>query len=193
MRPIGEIPITWGISWIPDYTQAGVPYSMYPTFLKLKNQLEQSEKYGEYKEMTYEDAHDQMKEFLEKNQYTINPHFVFFINQMSKTNAQLAYDNIMKDMNVIDQINPSLYKDPLLIKMMLKWPQILNYIKKNTPEQIAFKEKVKSARIQMNLRLTQKQPNKLGNLGWMGVKHISSYLGGKKSRKNIKKRYATNP
>ena len=59
--------------------------------------------------MTYEQAHDEMQTFL-KGKYEVNPvfqsQFAFFINQMSKSNAQLAYDAIFADMNVIDKSIP---------------------------------------------------------------------------------------
>ena len=135
----------------------------------------------------YETAHDAMKTFLEKNGLHVRPdiaeRYSFFINQMSKSNAQLAYDAIFADMNVIDKINPILYKDPLILEMVMKWPQILTYIKKNTPEQVEFKK-----RIQERQTMRDNVPESTGNIGTMNWKRVESFVGGK----NIKKRYAKN-
>ena len=51
---------------------------------------------------------------------------------MSKSNAQLAYDAIFAEMSNINRINPDLYKDPIILAMIKKWPQILRYIKDET-------------------------------------------------------------
>ena len=119
-------------SWVPDYTYLSIPYSMYAVYLKLTRQLLQAETDGEYKDMTYEDAHDEMQTFLEKNHFKLTPlhadKYVFFTNQMSKSKAQLAYDAIFAEMSNINRINPILYKDPMILAMIKKWPQILGYL-----------------------------------------------------------------
>jgi hypothetical protein len=179
MRPVGELAISQqysSTSWVPDYTYlvSSIEHKwgeMYPLYLKCTRQLLQAEKGGEYKDMTYEDAHDEMQAFLEENNFELNPvfkdKFSFFINQMAKSNAQLAYDAIFADMNAIDKIHPSLYKDPLILEMVMKWPHILTYIRKNTPEQEELKKRIQE----------MKDAESKGKV-----------VGGK----NIKKRYAKN-
>jgi hypothetical protein len=135
----------------------------------------------------YEKAHDDMKLFLERNGLHVRPdiaeRYSFFIKQMAKSNAQLAYDAIFADMNAIDKIHPSLYKDPLILEMVMKWPHILNYIKKNTPEQEEFKNRIKERKT-----MRENVPESTGNIGTVNWKRVEGYLGGK----NIKKRYAKN-
>lgn len=163
-------------SWVPDYSHLISPIEhkwgdMYTPYLKCTRQLLQAETEGEYKDMTYEQAHDEMQEFLKTNQFTVTPLFkdkyAFFINQMAKSNAQLAYDAIFANMYRINDINPSLYKDPLILAMTNRWPQILDHIQPNpTPEQVEFKKQIKE----------MKDAESKGNSGG----------------KNIKKRYAKN-
>jgi hypothetical protein len=181
MRPPGELETIKSTqysstSWVPDYTYLVSPIEhkwgdMYPPYLKCTRQLLQAEKDGEYKDMTYEDAHNEMQAFLEENNFELNSgfkdKFSFFINQMAKSNAQLAYDAIFADMNAIDKIHPSLYKDPLILEMVMMWPHILTYIKKNTPEQTELKKQIQE----------MKDAESKGKV-----------VGGK----NIKKRYAKN-
>ena len=73
-----------------------------------------------------------MQTFLETNNFKLNPihqdKYVFFTNQMAKSNAQLAYDAIFAGMSNINKINPILYKDPIILAMIKKWPQILGYL-----------------------------------------------------------------
>ena len=141
MRPVGEPPGFYGATWIPDYMMFE-PAIEYGNPLRMELFHLTKDIFGD----DYETAHDAMKTFLEKNGLHVRPdiaeRYSFFINQMSKSNAQLAYDAIFADMNVIDKINPILYKDPLIIEMVMKWPQILTYIKKNTPEQVEFKKRI---------------------------------------------------
>ncbi len=141
MRPVGELEATSSTqysstSWVPDYTYLSIPYSMYSVYLRLTRQLLQAETAGEYKDMTYEQAHDEMQTFLKTNEFTVTPLFqdkyAFFINQMAKSNAQLAYDAIFAEMSDINKINPTLYKDPIILDMIKKWPQILRYLKDDT-------------------------------------------------------------
>ena len=183
MRPLGEPPSgSYGSTWVPDYMmfEPEIDY-----FGPLRMELFHLTKdiFGD----DYETAHDNMKLFLEKNGLHVRPDFEkrysFFINQMSKSNAQLAYDSIFANMNVIDQIHPSLYKDPLILDMIMKWPQILTYIKKNTPEQVEFKK-----RIQERQMMRDNVPESTGNIGTANWKRVEGFLGGK----NIKKRYAKN-
>jgi len=69
MRPTGELEAMSSMqytssSWVPDYTYLSIPYSMYAVYLKLTRQLLQAETdSGDYKNMTYEDAHDEMQTF----------------------------------------------------------------------------------------------------------------------------------
>ena len=142
MRPVGELEATKSTqyattSWVPDYSYLISPITykwgdMYPPYLKCTRQLLQSETAGEYKDMTYEQAHDEMQTFLETNNFKLNPihqdKYVFFTNQMAKSNAQLAYDAIFAEMSNINKINPILYKDPIILAMIKRWPQILGYL-----------------------------------------------------------------
>ena len=182
MRPVGEPSLSYGASWVPDYMmfEPNIDY-----FSPLRMELFHFTK--DLSGDDYETAHDNMKLFLEKNGLHVRPdiaeRYSFFINQMSKSNAQLAYDAIFADMNVIDKINPNLYKDPLILDMIMKWPQILTYIKKNTPEQVEFKK-----RIQERQSMRDNVPESKGNIGTMNWKRVEGFVGGK----NIKKRYAKN-
>ena len=63
MRPLGELGAMSSTqyastSWVPDYTYLSIPYSMYAVYLKLTRQLLQAETDGDYKDMTYEQAHN---------------------------------------------------------------------------------------------------------------------------------------
>jgi hypothetical protein len=85
MRPVGELEATSSTqyastSWVPDYTYLVSPIEhkwgeMYPLYLKCTRQLLQAEKDGEYKDMTYENAHNEMQAFLEENKFEVNPYF----------------------------------------------------------------------------------------------------------------------
>ena len=75
-----------------------------------------------------------------------------------------------------------MYKDPLILEMVMKWPQILTYIKKNTPEQLEFKK-----RIQERQTMRDNVHESTGNIGTMNWTRVESFGG-----KNIKKRYAKN-
>jgi hypothetical protein len=182
MRPVGEPSLSYGSTWVPDYMmfEPNIDY-----FSPLRMELFHLTK--DISGDDYETAHDNMKLFLEKNGLHVRPdiaeRYSFFINQMSKSNAQLAYDAIFADMNVIDKIKPILYKDPLILEMVMKWPQILTYIKRNTPEQVEFKK-----RIQERQTMRDNVPESTGNIGTMNWKRVEGFIGGK----NIKKRYAKN-
>lgn len=141
MRPLGELGAMsstqyTSTSWVPDYSYLSIPYSMYPVYLKLTRQLLQAETDGEYKDITYEQSHDEMQTFLETNNFKLTPihqdKYVFFTNQMTKSNAQLAYDAIFAEMSNINRINPILYKDPIILAMIKRWPQILGYLQDKT-------------------------------------------------------------
>ena len=142
MRPLGELgamsSTTYAsTSWVPDYSYFTAPDhnwgKMYTEYLKCSRQLLQAESgSGDYKDMTYEQAHDEMQTFLETNNFKLTPihqdKYVFFTNQMAKSNAQLAYDTIFAGMSNINLINPILYKDPIILAMIKRWPQILGYL-----------------------------------------------------------------
>jgi len=183
MRPVGEVAITWGVTWIPDYMMFEPKIDYFSPLRMELFHLTEDISSGD----DYETAHDNMKLFLEKNGLHVRPdiaeRYSFFINQMSKSNAQLAYDAIFADMNVIDKINPILYKDPLILEMVMKWPKILTYIKKNTPEQVEFKK-----RIQERQTMRDNVPESTGNIGTANWTRVKGFVGGK----NIKKRYAKN-
>ena len=146
MRPLGELgamrSTTYAsTSWVPDYSYFTAPDhnwgKMYTEYLKCSRQLLQAESgSGDYKDMTYEQAHDEMQTFLETNNFKLTPihqdKYVFFTNQMAKSNAQLAYDAIFTEMSNINKINPILYKDPIILAMIKRWPQILGYLQDNT-------------------------------------------------------------
>lgn len=181
------------LSWIPfpeDYTISLGYGELRSQYLKLYRQMEQAESaYGEYKDMKYEDARSQMKEFLMKHGLVPRypERFQFFIDELAdyKFVPQLAYDAIYANMRKIDQIDASLYKDNKIIDLVLKYPKILGYLILNTPEKIAFKEHLKTL---VPLRKTRKVSDQTGNIGSKAWDKIESYLGGK----NSKVKYAKN-
>ena len=77
MRPLGELEEMRSTqyastSWVPDYSYFTAPDKnwglMYTEYLKCARQLLQAETdYGDYKDMKYEDAHDQMQTFRKKS------------------------------------------------------------------------------------------------------------------------------
>lgn len=82
------------LQWIPDYTHFSIEYGspLRLELFELTNKMLQSENYGKYKTMKYEDARKEMKTFLEKNNLSLNPvlntEYDFFLTQMSKTGGR---------------------------------------------------------------------------------------------------------
>jgi hypothetical protein len=189
-------------SWIPypDHYNISLGYGeLRIQYLKLMRQLEGAETAGEYKDIKYEDARDQMCDFLVQHKLVANAQFGFFMKEMAKSNAQLAHDYIVnKSMSLINDLSPRLYKDAGIIGILLKYPHVGNYIKEDTPEKIAFKRDMERIKDKANLRQLHKGYNyqdkkigshhDIGNIGSKKWEYIESFLGGK----NKSKRYAKN-
>jgi len=132
MRPPGEPSNgSYGSTWVPDYMMFE-PEIKYGSPLRMELFHLTKNIFGD----DYEKAHDDMKLFLERNGLHVRPdiaeHYSFFIKQMAKSDAQVAYDSIFAEMSNINKIKPILYKDPIILAMIKQWPQILRYLKDET-------------------------------------------------------------
>jgi len=138
MRPTGELEAMSSMqytstSWVPDYTYLSIPYSMYAVYLKLTRQLLQAEKDGEYKDVSYETARDEMKEFLKTHGLTLKlgyqSRYLFFMKEIFPEDpAIVAYNAIFANMHEIKKTDPDLCKHPIILGMLKTYPQILGYI-----------------------------------------------------------------
>jgi len=90
-RPPNEPRYSYGRTWMPDYSDFEPAIDYFdPKRLELfylRQKVEQAELYGEHKSMKYEDALQEMKNYLDEHHLTLKknrePMFEFYIEQMS--------------------------------------------------------------------------------------------------------------
>ena len=151
MRPVGEPSLSYGATWVPDYMmfEPNIDYSS-PLRMELfhaTNKLLTSESYGQYKDVPYETARDEMKEFLTKNGLTVKlasqSRYLFFMKDLFPEDPVIvAYNAIYANMRTINTIDPSILRHPIILDMIKTYKQILGYFNPMEIEKIKLKEEL---------------------------------------------------
>jgi len=97
-RPPNEPRYSYGRTWMPEYSDFEPSIDYFdPKRLELfylRQKVEQAESYGEHKSMKYEDALQEMKNYLDEHHLTLKknsePMFDFYIEQMSNLSTGQA-------------------------------------------------------------------------------------------------------